>query len=90
MEYRPLVAMVVAVGVEVGYPAATKDGKLRDQGGKKSPCPEPRVCQAVVKRLTEKTGAGNSMSMFLQGWAALSSDLVLMEMIWMSLTKKAG
>ena len=48
MEYQRLVAMVIVVGVEVVYPAETKDGKSRDQGGKKGPCPALRVCQAVV------------------------------------------
>ena len=73
---------VVAVGVEVVYQAETKDGKLRGQGGKKGPYPVSRVCPAVVQRLTEKTGVGDLVLVALEGWAALSSNLALMEMIW--------
>ena len=76
-----MVVVVIAVGVEVVYQAETKDGRLRDRGGKKGPCPALRVCQAVVQRLTEKTGVGHSVSAALGVWVASSGDLALMEMI---------
>ena len=70
MEYRRLVVMVIAVGVEVVYQVETKDDKVRDQGGKKGPCLALRVSQAVVQRLTEKTGFGDLATVALGGWAA--------------------
>jgi hypothetical protein len=70
MEYRRLVVMVIAVGVEVVYQAETKDDKLRDQGGKKGPCPVLGASKAVVQRLTEKTGFGGPATVALGGWIA--------------------
>ena len=76
-----MVVVVIAVEVEVVYQAETKDGKLRDQEGRKGPCPALRVCQAAVQRLTEKTTVEHSVSVALGGWVSLPSDLALMEMI---------
>jgi hypothetical protein len=70
-EYRRLVVMVIAVGVEVVYQAETKDDKLRDRGGKKGPCPALSVSQAVVQRLMEKTGFEDPTMVPLGVWAAL-------------------
>jgi len=70
MEYRRLVVMAIADGVEVVYQVEPKDDKLRDQGGKKGPYPVLGVSQAVVQRLTEKTGFGDPATVALGGWTA--------------------